>query len=58
MADARGKEGYKTSEFIVAVLILITAAVMLLTHNIGEPLWAEITKWIGGAYVISRGLAK
>jgi uncharacterized protein (DUF983 family) len=58
MTDKQGRDGFRTSEFVVAVLIIVAASLMLLTHNIGEPLWAELVKWIGGAYVISRGLAK
>lgn len=58
MPDKQGREGYRTSEFIVALVILVSAALLLAIDSIGEPLWAEITKWIGGAYIVSRGLAK
>lgn len=58
MADARGKEGYKTSEFFVSITIILAATLMLAMGSIGEVLWSDITKWVGGAYVVSRGLAK
>lgn len=55
---ATSKEGFKTSEFVVAMAIIGASSILLAIGSIGEPLWAELTKWIGGAYIVSRGLAK
>lgn len=52
------KKGFQTSEFIVAVLIIVLASILLALGSIGEPLWGDITKWVGSAYIVSRGLAK
>lgn len=50
--------GMTTSEFAIAVLILLFGTVLLALGNITEETWIDLTKWIGSGYLVSRGLAK
>jgi len=50
--------GMKTSEFAIAVLILLATSVLLALGNITEETWVDLTQWIGSGYLISRGLSK
>lgn len=50
--------GYSTSEFVIAILVLVAATLLRLTHDIDAEAW----KWaVSGAtvgYSLSRGIAK
>lgn len=52
------KAGILTSEFFVAVGIIVIAAVLAVTDVISPEQWEEVTKWSGGGYIVSRGIAK
>lgn len=58
MPGTKGKEGPKTSEFWVSIAIIVSATILMALGSISEALWGDITKFVGGAYVVSRGLAK
>lgn len=52
------KAGILTSEFLVAVGIIAIASVLAAVSIVTPEQWEEVTKWAGGSYVLSRGLAK
>lgn len=58
MAAREAVPGYKTTEFAVAMAIILCATLLMALSSITEPLWGELTKFVGGAYIVSRGLSK
>lgn len=55
------RRGFETTEFIV-VAALVIAATVLAAMNVLDAArweaWVEFVKWVAGAFVISRGVAK
>lgn len=52
------KPGIHTSEFWIAVLVIVTSTAALLTGSIDSDAWSLTTASVAGAYGLSRGLAK
>lgn len=52
------KAGIVTSEFFVAVGVIVIAAALAVTTVITPEQWEEVTKWAAGGYIVSRGIAK
>lgn len=51
--------GFFTSEFFLAVLILIVSGIMVIvSKNLSAQEWIDLAKWVSGGYAVSRGLAK
>lgn len=42
--------------FVVAMLVL--ALIALIADSFDTPGWVDVFKWLGAAYIISRGIAK
>ena len=52
------KPGYKTTEFYVALLVIVGAFVSTLAGNLPNRYAALASSVAGGLYALSRGLAK
>lgn len=55
------RAGIVTSEFFVAVGIIIVATALVAFGELDDAAWSrwvDVTKWAGGGYVVSRGIAK
>lgn len=52
------KPGYKTSEFILAVLVIIAATTLMLVAKIGPEEWKWAVSSASAGYALSRGIAK
>lgn len=52
------KPGWSTSEFWLAVLVVICATALRLTHDIDHDAWMVVVGTATGGYTLSRGIAK
>jgi len=47
------------AEFFFTIITFIVVAIVAgISDKVGWPEWLDIVKWIGAAYVLSRGIAK
>jgi uncharacterized protein (DUF983 family) len=44
--------------FFTIITFIVVAIVAAISNKIGWSQWLDIVKWLGAAYVISRGIAK
>lgn len=55
------KAGMFTSEFFVAVGIIVLATALVSFGQLDDAAWSrwtELVKWAGGGYILSRGISK
>jgi uncharacterized protein (DUF983 family) len=47
------------AEFAFAIVTFIVIAIIAgISDSVGWPQWIDVVKWLGAAYLISRGIAK
>lgn len=51
-------EGMKTTEFWLAVVVMVCATVLAFAGHISDAQWMQVMSIVVGAYAVGRGLAK